>query len=95
MCLQGTNTKANIIGSPFVGELAGSNQQQHTLTESFDLAPLSSTLTSLDDHLILISWKQSRSDVMLIESSKWRAANKTNDSCIQLFQEALQHVESC
>lgn len=88
VCLQGTNTKANIIGSPFFGELAGSNQPQHTLTASFALAPLSSTLTSLTDHLISISWTQSRSDVMLIESSKWRAANKTNDSCIQLFEEA-------
>ena len=66
----------------------GSHQQQHTLTQSFDLAPLSSTLPSLTGHLILVSWRKSRSDVMLIDSSKCRAANKTNDSSIQLFQEA-------
>ena len=42
---------------------------------------------SLTDHLILISLKKSRSDVMLIELSKWRAAHKTYDSSIQLFQE--------
>ena len=71
-----------------LGELVGSHQQQHTLTQSFDLAPLSSTLTSLTGHLTLIRWKKSRSDVMLIDSSKWRAANKKNDSSILLFQEA-------
>ena len=59
----------------------------NTLTESSDLAPLSSTLTSLTDHLYIDKFKKSRSDVMLIELSKWRAAHKTYDSSIQLFQE--------